>query len=76
VVGAGDIEKRLCAIDVTIHLGKECLLIDAATKIPQALQAIEIHAHETFYTRILATEDPANLADNARPRKLSLSMEF
>ena len=53
-------------LEVTVYSWKVLTLIDAATKIPLAVQVGQIEAHEPHWTRALVTQARANLAGHAR----------
>jgi hypothetical protein len=71
-----DKQGRVHEIEVTVYGWKGLLLIDAATKIPLAVQVGKIQAHETHWTRALVTQARANLAGHARLHKVVFDRGF
>ena len=60
-----DKRGKLHEIEVTVSGWKALLLIDAVTKIPLAVNVVQIQAHEALWTRALVTQARANVAGDA-----------
>jgi hypothetical protein len=71
-----DRRGREHAIESTVYGWKVLLLIDAATKIPLAVEVGKIQEHETHWTRALVTQGRANLAGAARLHKVVFDRGF
>jgi hypothetical protein len=71
-----DKRGQVHAIEVTVYGWKVLLWIDAATKIPLAVQVGPIQAHEALWTRALVTQARLNLQGYARLHKVSFDTGF
>jgi hypothetical protein len=67
---------RVHAIEVTVYGWTVRLLIDAATKMPLAVNVGKMHAHEALWTRALVTQAQANLAADPRLRTVVFDKGF
>jgi len=71
-----DKQGRVHEIEVTVFGWKVLLLIDAATKIPLAVNVGQIHEHEALWARALVTQARLNLAGYARLAKVVFDKGF
>jgi hypothetical protein len=71
-----DKRGKVHAIEVTVYGWKVLLLIDAATKIPLAVNVGPIQEHEALWTRALVTQARLNLQGEARLHKVIFDKGF
>jgi Transposase DDE domain len=71
-----DKRGKVHEIEVTVYGWKVLLLIDAATKMPLAVNVGQIQAHEALWTRALVTQARMNLAGDARLAKVVFDKGF
>jgi hypothetical protein len=65
-----DKRGKVHEIEVTVYGWKVLLLIDAATKMPLAVNVGPIQEHEALWTRALVTQARLNLQGEARLHKV------
>jgi hypothetical protein len=63
-------------IEVTVYGWKPIVLIDAATKIPLAVQVVPIQEHEVLSMRALVTQARTNLTGHTRLHKVVFDRGF
>jgi Transposase DDE domain len=71
-----DKHGKVREIEVTVYGWKVIVLIDAATKIPLAVQVVPIQEHEGLSLRALVTQARTNLAGAARLHKVVFDRGF
>jgi hypothetical protein len=76
MVRSEDPRGRRHEIEVTVYGWKVFLLIDAATKIPLAVNVGQIQAHEALWTRALVTQARLNRQGYARLHKVVFDQGF
>ena len=75
-VRSEDTRGRMHEIEVTVYGWKVFLLIDAATKMPLAVNVGQIQEHEALWTRALVTQARLNLQGYARLHKVVFDKGF
>jgi hypothetical protein len=75
-VRSEDRRGRRHDIEVTVYGWNVCLLIDAATQMPLAVNVGQIQAHEARWTRALVTQARLNLQGDARLHKVVIDQGF
>jgi hypothetical protein len=63
-------------IDVTVDGWKVLILSDVVTKIPRAVQVVNMHEHEALWTRALVTQARIHLGSAARLHKVVCDQGF
>jgi len=71
-----DTHGKVRDIEVTVDGWQVLVLIDAATKLPLAVQGVPIQAHEGLSLRALVTQARTNLAGAARRHKVVCARGF
>jgi len=71
-----DTRGRVHAIEVTVYGWKVFLLIDAATKMPLAVNVGQIQEHEALWARALVTHARMHVAGYARLHKVVFDQGF
>jgi hypothetical protein len=71
-----DTRGQVHAIEVTVYGWKVFLLIDAATKIPLAVNVGQMQEHEALWARALVTQARLNLGNDARLHKMVFDKGF
>jgi hypothetical protein len=71
-----DTHGKVREIEVTVYGWKVIVLIDAATKIPLAVQVVPIQAHDTRSLRALVTQARTHVAGHARLQEVVFERGF